>query len=347
MNEATPTGSVPISGGGGGQEQARIGPVSRFVQALFSPGAVFEDIRRDPRGWWIPILIIAALVTVFATIYVAKYDLGLVIREQLKDHWSMKLAQAFGGPEARDKALEQAVKGATATPVWQTQATQWINFLVVFTLIAWFFTFLYGLIAIVMGWLPPETKNSKLWISLGIVVATGVGFLIVAGALQIGYYSSLKKAGGDAAAHAPPGWLIVTSSILALAATAVILWSLSRLARELPFGRILGVVSYAMAPAAVSALVAVLIVLVRTPDATSMEEIVPSNLTLLLNLKSVGGAIASFGSSLDLFSIWVTVLTIVGLAKALGRKMGEAAGAVLIPWGAWVLLKTVFAAILA
>jgi hypothetical protein len=131
-----------------------------------------------------------------------------------------------------------------------------------------------------------------------------------------------------------------------IATTAGILWATSRLLRDPSLGSILGAVSYGMMPVAIGAIVGVVIVMVRTPDATSFEEIVPANLTLLLNLKASNAIVASLGSAIGVFSLWSIALTIIGLAKGLGRSTGQAAAIVLVPWGAWVVLKTAFAAVM-
>ena len=349
MNEASLPQGGPEAGGAARTEPAAMSPFSRFLNVFFSPGAVFADIRRDPRGWWVPLAAAAVLFAVFGTIYVSRYDMGVVIKEQLKDHWSMKMVAGLQGPEARDKALAIAVAKVAATPVWQLACSQWINFVTGFTLAAWFFTFLYGLIALVMGWIP-EARSSKLWISLGVVVGTGVIFLVIGGALQVAQGMAAKRAGGGdpaAAAAVPPStWIVATGIVLALATCSVILWSLFRLASDISFGRILGAVSYGLAPAALSAIVGVVVVFLRTPDATPFEDLVPSNLSLILNLKESGAAIAALGSAIGFFSIWSIVLTIVGLARTLGRSSGEAAAAVLTPSILWILFKTVFAALL-
>ncbi len=55
--------------------------------------------------------------------------------------------------------------------------------------------------------------------------------------------------------------------------------------------------------------------------------------------------LAAIGSSLGLFAIWSTILTIIGIAKALGRTMGQAAAIVLVPWFAYFFVRVLFAAI--
>jgi hypothetical protein len=339
MNESTPIG--------GGSSPARMSPISRFVNVFFSPGAVFEDVCRSSAGWWLPIVLCTAAVGIFGSLYASRYDLSVVMQEQLKESAAMKLVSGLQGPQARDKAIEMATKQFQQTPRWQIQAGQWVNPFVILTLAVWFFVFLYSLLALAMGWLG-GARTSKLWVNLGIVVAAGAVFLGISIGLQISRGIAARSAGASPGDLPPaPAWSGVVTIVAAVAATLVILWSLSRLAQEPVFGRILGVVSYSLAPGVLAALVGIVIVLVRTPDATPMEQIVPSNLTALLNLKEVNAGLASIGTSLGLFTIWSIVLTSVGLGKALGKSAGAASGLVLVPWGAWVLVKAVFAALFA
>ncbi len=106
---------APAPGGASG-EPARMGPMARFFNVFLSPGAVFEDNRRNPAGWWVPVIILVLVTAVFTTMYVAKYDLALVMKEQLKDSAGMKLMAGLAGPEQRDKAIEMAVKQVESTP---------------------------------------------------------------------------------------------------------------------------------------------------------------------------------------------------------------------------------------
>ena len=133
-------------------------PLSRYLNVFMSPGAVFEDIRRDWRGWWMPILIGAALTTVMAVIYVNRYAefQGEIAAAQVRDSPFLKLAPV----EAQDKIVQTTRKNAEVVPAWQLMAQQaiWIPFGT--TLVVWFFTFLYGLIALAMGWLG-ETRASR------------------------------------------------------------------------------------------------------------------------------------------------------------------------------------------
>ncbi len=44
-------------------EPARMSPMSRLVNIFFSPGEVFEDVRRSARDWWLPTLVYLLIAT--------------------------------------------------------------------------------------------------------------------------------------------------------------------------------------------------------------------------------------------------------------------------------------------
>ena len=56
-------------------EPARMGPMSRIANIFFSPGEVFEDVRRSARDWWLPMLLLLVIGT--ASGYVLQYKLDL------------------------------------------------------------------------------------------------------------------------------------------------------------------------------------------------------------------------------------------------------------------------------
>ena len=347
MTDANRSESPAPLPGGEAHEAARLRSLSRFFKVFISPGEVFEDVRRDHRDWWVPILVGAVTASIFGTLYVGKYDMPLVVKEQLRESAPMQMVSGLMGPEARDKALEKAVEQIKVTPVWQLQVGQWTQSLMGFCLVAWFFTFLYGLMALAMGWLG-GARASKLFISLGLIAAIMVVFIAVGGALQIvNALGAPKGPDGRPEVVPTPAWMALVGAFAALAATALTLGAMRRLAREPSFGRILAAVSYGMAPSVIGALIGIVIVLVKVPDVTPPEELVPSTLTALLNLKDGHPVLASLGSAIGLFSIWSIVLTAVGLAKTLGRRAGQALTLVLIPSVLWVLLKTAFAALFA
>ena len=53
----------------------QMGAFARLGNIFFGPGDVFEDVRRSPRGWWLPIVILLVVATGVG--YVAQTRLGL------------------------------------------------------------------------------------------------------------------------------------------------------------------------------------------------------------------------------------------------------------------------------
>lgn len=324
-------GGTPL---GASVEPPRMSPFARYVNVLFSPGPVFEDIRRNPTGWWLPIVVGSILFALMASIHVAKYDQAAIAEDQVKSNAFLKLAP----PAVQEKAVEDAVNRARNTPAWhqQLQFLAWTPF--GYTVSILFFTFLYGIMALMMGWLP-DLRASTLFINLGIFI--GIGVLV--GIITAVAYGI----GARDATHPPPSWTAVATSGLALVATAALWFFVSRSHRKNPtYGRLFTAITYGTAPGAVAFLVGLLIIVLRVPDATPVGEIIPSSLGALMDPKTSAKWLVSLGSSLDLFSLWSMALTIIGLSKVMSRKTGEAAAIVLIPWAAWVLCKTAFAAVL-
>jgi hypothetical protein len=56
-------------------EPAQMSPITRLVNIFFSPGEVFQDIRRSPRDWWLPILVLVIVAS--AAGYVIQWRLDL------------------------------------------------------------------------------------------------------------------------------------------------------------------------------------------------------------------------------------------------------------------------------
>jgi hypothetical protein len=70
-----------------------------------------------------------------------------------------------------------------------------------------------------------------------------------------------------------------------------------------------------------------------------------ANLTLLLDRGSVPRAVYSIAESLDLFSAWLLALLSIGYGAATGRRAGQAAIGVLVPFAMYVLGKAALAAV--
>ena len=51
----------------------QMGPLARLGNIFFSPGDVFEDVRRSPRDWWLPMVVLLIVAT--AVGYFIQYKL--------------------------------------------------------------------------------------------------------------------------------------------------------------------------------------------------------------------------------------------------------------------------------
>lgn len=85
-------------------EPARMSPFARLANIFFSPGEVFEDVRRSPRDWWLP-MIVFVLVAIGAG-YVVQHRLELTPDVLGKATTDMGLDQQ--GKTRKDVPAEQA-----------------------------------------------------------------------------------------------------------------------------------------------------------------------------------------------------------------------------------------------
>lgn len=54
---------------------AQMNPISRWIGALFSPGEMFSDVRRSPKDWWLPILILVIVASASGYVVQARFNL--------------------------------------------------------------------------------------------------------------------------------------------------------------------------------------------------------------------------------------------------------------------------------
>jgi len=316
------------------REPARMSPLSRYANVFFSPGAVFDDIRRDPRGWWVPILIGVVLTILMVTAYTWRFSefQGEIAASQIKNNTMLKLLPV----ETLDKMAQATLKSTESIPVWQLVAQQAIYIPFGVVLVVWFFTFLYSVVGLAMGWLG-NTRASKVFIPFAIVLGILVVFVIGIAVINV-----VGRQGTRENPMPPAPWTVAPSAVLCLAALIGLVWMLSWMSREVPLGRILGGVSYAIAPGAIGAVLSLIIIFLKVPDATPLGELTPSNLGALVGSS---GALGALASSLDLFTLWVLMLVTIALSKVLKIGAGAAAIVVFTPWIAWVFCKVLFGAI--
>lgn len=56
-------------------EPPQMGPFARIANIFFSPGEVFEDVRRSPRDWWLPLILLLAILSASGYVLQARLDL--------------------------------------------------------------------------------------------------------------------------------------------------------------------------------------------------------------------------------------------------------------------------------
>jgi hypothetical protein len=114
---------------------------------------------------------------------------------------------------------------------------------------------------------------------------------------------------------------------------------------ELNFGRSFGITSHALLPTAIGSVLAIITMFLKSPGEVDPEHLLASNVGALLGSDSPKW-LASLGSSLDIFWIWVLILLATGFSLANPKKipMGKAIGTVFGIWALWLVVKIGFAA---
>ena len=73
---------------------------ARLIGVFFSPGKAFADIARRPR-WWIPVILIAIVSTIYLTAFTQRVGWESVIRPSIEQ---LPNAQAMT-PQAREQLI--------------------------------------------------------------------------------------------------------------------------------------------------------------------------------------------------------------------------------------------------
>jgi hypothetical protein len=118
---------------------------------------------------------------------------------------------------------------------------------------------------------------------------------------------------------------------------AFIFWLALKVAGGTPaFSETFAVVSHAGLPLAVKGLLTLPAILRTTRiPVTDVDKLLPSNLNSLLADRFHGNA-ASLAASLDIFTLWVLALLVIGLARVAGVTRLRAAVTTVILWGAYI-----------
>lgn len=114
----------------------------------------------------------------------------------------------------------------------------------------------------------------------------------------------------------------------------------------LRFGQSFAITTHAFLPSAVTSILALIILPLKTYGDVDPENIVATSLKAYLP-ETAPKTLLALGGSLELFWIWCLVLIAIGFSAANPRKVkpGAAFGIVFGLWGIWVLAKVAWAAI--
>ena len=104
---------------------------------------------------------------------------------------------------------------------------------------------------------------------------------------------------------------------------------------DLRYKQSLAIVSHAYMPLAVGAVLGILIILLKDPQAVDLENLVSANVGAFLS-EETPRWLHSLGQSLDLFSFWVIFLLATGFSAADPKKI-KTGGALGVVGGAWLL----------
>jgi hypothetical protein len=104
----------------------QMGPMARLGNVFFSPGEVFEDVRRSPRDWWLPVVVLLVVST--AVGYFMQYRLDFTperlaaaaidsgLEQQGKTRKDLTEAER-GGVETQEKIMTTMIRLGPITGV--------------------------------------------------------------------------------------------------------------------------------------------------------------------------------------------------------------------------------------
>ncbi|MFB3778436.1 MAG: YIP1 family protein [Bryobacteraceae bacterium] len=158
-------------------------------------------------------------------------------------------------------------------------------------------------------------------------------------AIQMGMRFAVPSAYGGAA---------IGFTVMALVVAGVLLGSVNLFGGvKLRYPQAFSITCYSFLPSGLGTILALVVLLLKDPADFDLQNPLPLNLGAFLDRSAVGGFLHSLAGSIDLFSFWVILLLALGFSTA-ARKMpfGKALVLVLLPWGAYVLVKSALVGIM-
>ena len=115
---------------------------------------------------------------------------------------------------------------------------------------------------------------------------------------------------------------------------------------EIRYGQAFAITAHAFLPTAISSILALIILPLKTYGDVDPENVVATSLKAYLP-DSAPKPLLALGSSLELFFVWCLILVAIGFSAANPKKIkpGASFGIVLGLWAVWVLAKVAWAAI--
>ena len=139
-------------------------------------------------------------------------------------------------------------------------------------------------------------------------------------------------------------WGTAAPAAICLLLSAIFLGAFKAFGWDVRFKQALGVTTHAFLPAVLGSLLAIPVIAQRDRiDPRFMSDLVRSNLGFLVARDS-SPALHSLLSSVDVFSLWVLALLVIGFAAAARVSRGRAASIIVSLWVLFVLIKTGWAA---
>jgi len=113
------------------------------------------------------------------------------------------------------------------------------------------------------------------------------------------------------------------------------------------FKQVFAVVTWASLPNLIAAVLTGVVFFLKNPDDIDPQNALMFNLGAYMDPQHSSKFLVSAASSLDLFSFWIMFLMATGLKAAAGKKLsfGGALVVVVLPWAAYVLVKSALAGV--
>lgn len=129
----------------------------------------------------------------------------------------------------------------------------------------------------------------------------------------------------------PVGWLIASAVLMAIVAGI--------LSTPVKFKQVFSIVAWANLPGVIMGILMCVVILIKNPDDYNVKNPLAFNLGAFLDPMTSSKFLYAIAKSIDLFTIWIILLTAIGLKAAGGRKLsfGGALFAVILPWAVIVL----------